>query len=72
LLSEHLVAFFDIINRGAPVLSEVQFIVLDEADQILKVSFDEDVAEKMSEYVFSATMPVWVQRLSRKYLNVSF
>jgi superfamily II DNA/RNA helicase len=33
----------DLINRGALVLSEVQFIVLDEADQILNVSFDEDV-----------------------------
>jgi superfamily II DNA/RNA helicase len=64
--------FFYIINRGAPILSEVQFIVLDEADQILKMSFDEDVAEKTSEYVFSATMHVWVQRLFRKYLNVSF
>jgi ATP-dependent RNA helicase DeaD len=33
----------DLSNRGALVLSEVQFIVLDEADQILNVSSDEDV-----------------------------
>jgi len=66
----------DLINRGALVLSEVQFIVLDEADQMLNVGFDEDVEvimerlpKKRQSMLFSATMPVWVQRLSRKYLN---
>jgi superfamily II DNA/RNA helicase len=66
----------DLINRGALVLSEVQFIVLDEADQMLNVGFDEDVEvimerlpKKCQSMLFSATMPVWVQRLSRKYLN---
>ena len=33
----------DLINRGALVRSEVQFIVLDEADQMLNVSLDEDI-----------------------------
>lgn len=66
----------DLINRGALVLSEVQFIVLDEADQMLNVGFDEDVEvimerlpKKRQSMLFSATMPVWVQRLSRKYLK---
>lgn len=66
----------DLINRGALILSEVQFIVLDEADQMLNVGFDEDVEvimerlpKKRQSMLFSATMPVWVQRLSRKYLN---
>ncbi|KAK9088520.1 hypothetical protein Scep_027602 [Stephania cephalantha] len=33
----------DLMKRGALNLSEVQFVVLDEADQMLAVGFDEDV-----------------------------
>ncbi|GBG79902.1 hypothetical protein CBR_g30167 [Chara braunii] len=66
----------DLIERGALDLSDVRFLVLDEADQMLAVGFEEDV-EKILERVpgqrqsmlFSATMPSWVKKLSRKYLN---
>eukprot|EP00244_Chara_vulgaris_P008140 TRINITY_DN309_c0_g1_i3.p1 TRINITY_DN309_c0_g1~~TRINITY_DN309_c0_g1_i3.p1 ORF type:complete len:891 (-),score=180.46 TRINITY_DN309_c0_g1_i3:409-2829(-) len=66
----------DLIERGALDLSDVRFLVLDEADQMLAVGFEEDV-EKILEGVpgqrqsmlFSATMPTWVKKLSRKYLN---
>ncbi|EXC35020.1 DEAD-box ATP-dependent RNA helicase 53 [Morus notabilis] len=66
----------DLLNRGALNLSEVQFLVLDEADQMLQVGFQEDVEkilEKMPQkrqtMMFSATMPQWIRQLVRNYLN---
>ncbi|KAJ7965014.1 DEAD-box ATP-dependent RNA helicase [Quillaja saponaria] len=66
----------DLLNRGALNLSEVQFVVLDEADQMLQVGFQEDV-EKILEklpsnrqsLMFSATMPSWIKQLTRNYLK---
>lgn len=66
----------DLINSKSLKLGEVQFLVLDEADQMLAVGFEEDVemilektpSERQS-MLFSATMPTWVKKLSRKYLN---
>ncbi|XP_043700640.1 DEAD-box ATP-dependent RNA helicase 53, mitochondrial-like isoform X3 [Telopea speciosissima] len=66
----------DLLKRGALVLSEVQFVILDEADQMLAVGFDEDVEEilktlpqKRHSMMFSATMPSWIRKLTQKYLN---
>lgn len=66
----------DLIKRGALNLSEVQFVVLDEADQMLAVGFEEDVEmildklpKKRQSMMFSATMPPWILKLSQKYLN---
>ncbi|KAL5219500.1 hypothetical protein ABZP36_020184 [Zizania latifolia] len=66
----------DLINGGSLQLGEVKYLVLDEADQMLAVGFEEDVetilqqlpAERQS-MLFSATMPSWVKKLSRRYLN---
>lgn len=66
----------DLINGGSLQLGEVRYLVLDEADQMLAVGFEEDVetilqqlpAERQS-MLFSATMPSWVKKLSRRYLN---
>ncbi|KMZ76233.1 DEAD-box ATP-dependent RNA helicase 53 [Zostera marina] len=66
----------DLVERGALNLSEVKFVVLDEADQMLAVGFEEDV-ERILDYLpskkqsmlFSATMPSWVKDLSKKYLK---
>lgn len=66
----------DLIDRGSLNFDDVQFLVLDEADQMLAVGFEEDVekiletlpAERQS-MLFSATMPAWVKKLSKKYLN---
>ncbi|XAR52834.1 RNA helicase [Bertholletia excelsa] len=66
----------DLLKRGALNLSEIQFLVLDEADQMLNVGFAEDV-ETILEYLppkrqsmmFSATMPGWIVKLTRKYLR---
>ncbi|KAF8413466.1 hypothetical protein HHK36_001453 [Tetracentron sinense] len=66
----------DLLKRGSLNLSEVQFVVLDEADQMLAVGFDEDVEiildklpQKRQSMMFSATMPSWIRKLSQKYLN---
>ncbi|KAL2322423.1 hypothetical protein Fmac_026802 [Flemingia macrophylla] len=66
----------DLLNRGALSLNTVQFVVLDEADQMLQVGFQEAV-EKILErlspnrqtLMFSATMPSWIMSITRNYLN---
>ncbi|CAL0315856.1 unnamed protein product [Lupinus luteus] len=66
----------DLLNRGALDLKEVQFMVIDEADQMLQVGFQEDV-EKILErlpanrqtLMFSATMPSWIKEITRNYLK---
>ncbi|KAG5027291.1 hypothetical protein JHK86_023205 [Glycine max] len=66
----------DLLNRGALNLKNVKFVVLDEADQMLQVGFQEAV-EKILEglspnrqtLMFSATMPSWIKNISRNYLN---
>ncbi|XP_057493019.1 DEAD-box ATP-dependent RNA helicase 3, chloroplastic-like [Actinidia eriantha] len=66
----------DLINNGSLRLAEVQYLVLDEADQMLAVGFEEDVEvileklpAKRQSMLFSATMPGWVKNLTRKYLD---
>ncbi|KAK7337626.1 hypothetical protein VNO77_18209 [Canavalia gladiata] len=66
----------DLINGNSLKLSEVQYLVLDEADQMLAVGFEEDVEvilEKLpsqrQSMLFSATMPGWVKKLAKKYLD---
>lgn len=66
----------DLIKRGALNLSEVQFVVLDEADQMLNVGFADDVETILKNLplnrqtlMFSATMPKWIIQLTRKYLK---
>ncbi|KAL4377672.1 hypothetical protein GQ457_02G037140 [Hibiscus cannabinus] len=66
----------DLIESNDLKLGEVEFLVLDEADQMLAVGFEEDVEEilenlpsKRQSMLFSATMPSWVKKLARKYLD---
>ncbi|XP_057527029.1 DEAD-box ATP-dependent RNA helicase 53, mitochondrial-like [Amaranthus tricolor] len=66
----------DLIKRGALNLSQVQFVVLDEADQMLNIGFEEDVEvileklpQKRQTLMFSATMPHSIMNLTRKYLK---
>ncbi|OIV91051.1 hypothetical protein TanjilG_17011 [Lupinus angustifolius] len=66
----------DLINGNSLKLNEIEYLVLDEADRMLAVGFEEDVETilqtvpvERQTMLFSATMPGWVQKLSRKYLK---
>lgn len=66
----------DLINRKALDFSEIQWMVLDEADEMLSMGFKEDLAtilsttpETKQTFLFSATMNKEVERISKNYLN---
>jgi ATP-dependent RNA helicase DDX21 len=66
----------DLIDRGALDLSAIGYVILDEADMMLAVGFEEDVEnilsgvpEERQTMLFSATMPAWVKRLTKKFLR---
>lgn len=65
----------DLIQRKAIDLKDTQFLVLDEADEmvsILKESLDEIVAElpkKHRTFLFSATLPGTIKQLIQNYLS---
>ena len=65
----------DLIQRKAINLKETQFLVLDEADEmvtILKESLDEIITElpkNRKTFLFSATMPGTIKQLIQNYLN---
>jgi ATP-dependent RNA helicase DeaD len=66
----------DLINRKSLRLQDIEFVVLDEADEMLNMGFKEDLdtilaetpAEKQT-LLFSATMPKEVMRISKNYMN---
>ncbi len=66
----------DIISRKKVDLSQVKNLVLDEADEMLDMGFQEDLdsileqtpAEKRT-LLFSATMPAEVRRIASNYMN---
>ncbi|MFV0287672.1 MAG: DEAD/DEAH box helicase [Demequina sp.] len=66
----------DHLDKGTLDLSELEYLVLDEADEMLKMGFAEDVEtilastpEDKQVALFSATMPAQIRRLSQKYLR---
>ena len=69
----------DIINRKAIDFSQVQFVVLDEADEMLNMGFQEDIDNILSTtpdekktWLFSATMPSEVRRIAKRYMENPF
>jgi ATP-dependent RNA helicase DeaD len=69
----------DIINRKAIDFSKVKFVVLDEADEMLNMGFQEDIdsilsttPEEKKTWLFSATMPTEVRRIAKKYMKDPF
>ncbi|MGB4773684.1 MAG: DEAD/DEAH box helicase [Daejeonella sp.] len=69
----------DIINRKAIDFSQVGFVVLDEADEMLNMGFQEDIDSILSTtpddkktWLFSATMPAEVRRIAKKYMTDPF
>ncbi|MHC6221958.1 DEAD/DEAH box helicase [Arthrobacter sp. MMS24-S77] len=66
----------DHISKGSLDLSELQYLVLDEADEMLRMGFAEDVEQIFQQTpedrqvaLFSATMPGQIRRMSKQYLN---
>ena len=65
----------DHIKRGTLKLDNLKTLVLDEADEMLRMGFIDDVKwvlerlpEKKQIALFSATMPTVIQRIAKKYL----
>ena len=66
----------DHLAKGTLDLSELQYLVLDEADEMLKMGFAEDVEQILAQTpvekqvaLFSATMPAQIRRLAQQYLR---
>ncbi len=66
----------DLIRQGALDLSGVRFLVLDEADEMLKMGFIDDVEAILSAIpterqtaLFSATLSPEIRRIAKKYMN---
>ena len=69
----------DHLERGTLDLSHVDYLVLDEADEMLAMGFAEDVERILSETpeykqvaLFSATMPPAIRKITTKYLHDPF
>nr|WP_202107022.1 DEAD/DEAH box helicase [Agromyces seonyuensis] len=66
----------DHLDKGVLDLSSLRFLVLDEADEMLKMGFAEDVETILADTpddkqvaLFSATMPSTIRRLAGQYLT---
>ena len=66
----------DHMRQGTLDLSRLRTLVLDEADEMLRMGFIDDVEwvleqlpEQRQVVLFSATMPAEIRRISQKYLN---
>jgi ATP-dependent RNA helicase DeaD len=66
----------DIIGRKAIDFSDIRYVVLDEADEMLNMGFQDDIDEILSTtppekktWLFSATMPAEVRRIAKKYMT---
>lgn len=69
----------DLISRKAINISTIRFVVLDEADEMLNMGFQEDIDDILSNtpdekqtWLFSATMPNEVRTIARKYMTDPF
>ncbi|KAL7714529.1 DEAD/DEAH box helicase [Entamoeba marina] len=75
----------DHIQRRSLLLKDIETIVLDEADEMLNIGFQEEITKILDEInesrkqqpdqlplqtlLFSATMPKWVAGITKKYLR---
>ena len=65
----------DLINRKSLKLKDIDFVILDEADEMLNMGFKDDLdtilaetPEEKQTLLFSATMPKEVMRISKNYM----
>ncbi|HEY5855944.1 MAG TPA: DEAD/DEAH box helicase [Aldersonia sp.] len=66
----------DHLEKGTLDLSALEYLVLDEADEMLKMGFQEDVERILADTpdekqvaLFSATMPSAIRKISQQYLH---
>ncbi|MEM6318722.1 MAG: DEAD/DEAH box helicase [Bacteroidota bacterium] len=66
----------DLIKRKAVNIEEIEYVVLDEADEMLNMGFKEEIDEILENtpddkltWLFSATMPREVRRISSNYMT---
>jgi len=66
----------DLIRRGAIRLDQVEYVVLDEADEMLNMGFKEDIDAILEHtgsdnaiWLFSATMPPAIRRIVSRYMD---
>ena len=66
----------DLIERKAINLEEIKYVVLDEADEMLNMGFQEDIEfilqntpRRDSTWLFSATMPQEIRQVSKRYMQ---
>jgi len=66
----------DLIERKAINLEQIKYVVLDEADEMLNMGFQDDIEfilqntpQREATWLFSATMPPEIRRVSKKYMN---
>ena len=66
----------DLIERRAIKLNNINYAILDEADEMLNMGFKEDIdnilsytPEQRVTWLFSATMPSEIRRIVKKYMS---
>lgn len=66
----------DILGRNAIDFSHIKYVVLDEADEMLNMGFQEDINNILSTtpatkktWLFSATMPREVRKIAKQYMT---
>jgi len=69
----------DLINRKRVDISAIKYVVLDEADEMLNMGFQEDIdtilaktPDEKNTWLFAATMPDQVHRITRNYMSNPF
>jgi ATP-dependent RNA helicase DeaD len=65
----------DMMERGKLKFDNVKYLVLDEADEMLKMGFEDDLETILKETpknrqtaLFSATLPPFIKNVSKKYM----
>src|SRR5690349_8174794 len=66
----------DLIERKAIDLEQIKYVILDEADEMLNMGFQEDIEfilqntpKRESTWLFSATMPPEIRNVSKRYMQ---
>lgn len=66
----------DLIERNAINLEQISYVVLDEADEMLNMGFQDDIEfilkntpQRNSTWLFSATMPPEIRKVSKRYMK---